>query len=477
MRNSRSQMLSYGLLLAVALALAACGSSTTVSPATQTTGPAPALAEASATARPPTPTPPRITEFPTPVPTSPTFMIPTSVPVTPTPLSSPMPLSPPPIALRLAQQSMDFLTRFTEETSPRVSGTERELAAANLLAAEFEALGYVTELQPFSVDLDSSALIFGSDARAVQSFPLTLSAKGEESALLVDVGKAFTGDMPVDGLQGKIALIQRGNITFEEKVTRVADAGALAAVIYNNEPGLFGGTLLDPGSIPTLSISRESGEDILELMAAGDVEATVMVAVPPLESRNVIAEIPGTAGDGSVVVLGGHYDTIPGVAGANDNGSGIATLMSIASEIADTTYPFTVRFIAFGSEEMGLFGSGFYVASLSSEEQESVIAMLNFDALATGDVVGLLGAFDLSRDMVDYGREVGIPAERRPSLGRGLNSDHAAFQRVGIPIVFFLADDISRIHTPDDTLEFVQPELMGNSAALAIFLLDSLREP
>ena len=51
-----------------------------------------------------------------------------------------------------------------------------------------------------------------------------------------------------------------------------------------------------------------------------------------------------------------------------------------------------------------------------------------------------------------------------------------SFQQEGIPAVFFLADDFSRIHTPEDKLDFVQPELMGNSAALAIALLDSLAE-
>ena len=45
----------------------------------------------------------------------------------------------------------------------------------------------------------------------------------------------------------------------------------------------------------------------------------------------MIADKPGTAGDGRVVVLGGHYDTVPNVPGANDNGSGIATLLTMAT--------------------------------------------------------------------------------------------------------------------------------------------------
>ncbi|MDP6402016.1 MAG: M28 family peptidase, partial [SAR202 cluster bacterium] len=107
------------------------------------------------------------------------------------------------------------------------------------------------------------------------------------------------------------------------------------------------------------------------------------------------------------------------------------------------------------------------------EERGSIIVMLNFDALGSGDVVGVLGDGDLAQSVMTYGQEEGIAVERRFTLG-GSSSDHASFLDAGIPAVFFLADDFSRIHTAEDRLQFVQPELMGNSAALALGLLDIL---
>ena len=68
--------------------------------------------------------------------------------------------------------------------------------------------------------------------------------------------------MPDDGLTGSVALIERGQITFQEKVTRVAKAGAIGAVVFNNVPGGFGGILNDTGPIPVLSITREDGLDL-----------------------------------------------------------------------------------------------------------------------------------------------------------------------------------------------------------------------
>ncbi|MCP4710132.1 MAG: S8 family serine peptidase, partial [Planctomycetes bacterium] len=67
------------------------------------------------------------------------------------------------------------------------------------------------------------------------------------------------GDFPA-AVNGNIALIERGIITFAEKVTNARNAGALAAIIYNNIDGGFLGTLgEDLNWIPTLSMSRENG--------------------------------------------------------------------------------------------------------------------------------------------------------------------------------------------------------------------------
>ena len=381
-----------------------------------------------------------------------------------------------PSSVRVAElgaQAWDFLTAFTQDFSPRESGTAQEKAAADFLAARFESLGYDVNLQSFKVDVASAEVLVGPEGQPFRSIPLTKSGQGSATGLLVDAGRAMDeDDISPTEFGGRIALIERGAITFEEKVQRVTEAGAVAAVIHNDRPRLFGGTLSAEASIPVAALSQESGTAILRLLAEGDVEATVSVTFEQNDSQNVIAEMPGTAADGGIVVLGGHYDTVADVPGANDNGSGIAALVTIAAEVAGESYPFTTRFISFGSEELGLLGSGAYVDSLTEEEREAVIMMLNFDALATGDVVGLLGDLELMGAAVDFGRANGIEVERRFSLSAGTSSDHSRFQRAGIPVVFFHADDFSRIHTAADTLEFVQSELMGGSVALAVHLLE-----
>jgi len=65
---------------------------------------------------------------------------------------------------------------------------------------------------------------------------------------------------------GRIALIKRGILTFEEKVKNAYHAGAIGAIIFNNKPGNFLGTLVNKSDIPAVSISEEEGEYLLDLL-------------------------------------------------------------------------------------------------------------------------------------------------------------------------------------------------------------------
>jgi len=199
----------------------------------------------------------------------------------------------------------------------------------------------------------------------------------------------------------------------------------------------------------------------------------VAVDLAILASRNVIAEKPGT-GEASqdVVILGGHYDTVPGIAGANDNSSGTAVLLALAKLLADRSLDLDIRFVVFGSEELGLLGSRAYLESLSDDGKNDTVAMLNFDALATGGQVTILGSDSLTGLVETLAEERGIAVFRRGGI-TGSSSDHANFARQGIPVLMFTAPDSSRIHTPNDTLEFADPALMEDSIRLALALLGS----
>ncbi len=68
---------------------------------------------------------------------------------------------------------------------------------------------------------------------------------------------------------------------------------------------------------------------------------------------NLVAEVPGATSE--IIVLGAHYDSVPGSPGANDNASGVAALLALARHFAEKPAGRTLRFVAFTNEEPASF--------------------------------------------------------------------------------------------------------------------------
>ena len=438
-------------------------------------------------APPPDVMPPTATAAPTlpPVATALTFAPTPTVSHTPTPLptatATHAPVTPTATPTTLADRVFATLKKLTEEYSPRESATAQELRAALHLRERLSDMGYDTSLQEFSVTVKNAWVELestpGDAPAAPRAIPIELSVHDIAAGPLRYVGRAFAEDVPSEGLEGRVALIERGDITFEEKVKRVADAGAVAAIIFNNEQGLFLGTLANPSSIPAVAVSQEDGRALLGPAERGELSATVSVRDEAAPSRNVIADKRAADGDGRTVIVGAHYDTVANTEGASDNGSGVSAVLAIAEHAAARGYPFGVRIILFGSEEVGLLGSGHYVDDMSAEQIDATIAMLNFDAFGSGSALQVSGddwlTAETARIASDLGAEIGTFSEDEwASLGGA--SDHGPFRLAGVPALFLISDDLSRINSPADEMRHVNPELLGLAAEIGILLLEWL---
>lgn len=87
-------------------------------------------------------------------------------------------------------------------------------------------------------------------------------------------------------LKGKIALIERGEITFTEKAKNAAKAGAIAVIIYNNTKGNFMGNLEERVSIPVASISKELGLKLKKRLETDELITRIQL----IEEKDVIAD-------------------------------------------------------------------------------------------------------------------------------------------------------------------------------------------
>jgi nucleotide-binding universal stress UspA family protein len=104
---------------------------------------------------------------------------------------------------------------------------------------------------------------------------------------------------------------------------------------------------------------------------------------------NLIVEFPGSTRADEIVVIGAHYDTVPGTPGADDNASGVAGLLALARRFAGSHPQRTLRFVAFVNEEPPWFKSeqmgSWQYASRCHERGERIVAMLCLEMLGYYD--------------------------------------------------------------------------------------------
>ena len=105
-------------------------------------------------------------------------------------------------------------------------------------------------------------------------------------------------------------------------------------------------------------------------------------------SQNVVLTIPGQSE--RTIIVGAHYDSPP-YASASDNASGTALLMESAQRMMELENYYTIVYVFFGAEEVGLIGAYYYIESLTARERDNIVMMVNADVLIEGPYI-LYGA-------------------------------------------------------------------------------------
>jgi hypothetical protein len=172
-------------------------------------------------------------------------------------------------------------------------------------------------------------------------------------------------------------------------------------------------------------------------------------------------------------MIGGHYDSVPGAPGANDDGTGIAAVLELARVLSNYSWPLDVYFCAWNSEEIGLLGSS-EVAAIFEDEGLDILVYYNIDMLLVENDKApvderVLMAYN-SNPLIEYQRShFFADLTRMMSNNLGLNlikpepsskfpywpqSDHASFIRRGYPNVLFAFESGSQLddayHRPSD---------------------------
>ena len=101
-------------------------------------------------------------------------------------------------------------------------------------------------------------------------------------------------------------------------------------------------------------------------------------------SQNVVLTIPGRSSQ--TIIVGAHYDTVP-YPGASDNASGVALLLESAQRMLEIDNYYTIVYVFFGAEEVGLIGAYFFYHLLSPAQRDNIVLMVNADVLIEGPYI------------------------------------------------------------------------------------------
>ena len=216
--------------------------------------------------------------------------------------------------------------------------------------------------------------------------------------------------------------------------------------------------------------------------------------------RNIVSEKRGTVFPERTILVGAHYDTVPGSPGADDNASAVAVLLEVARRFQKISLESTVKFIAFTLEEAGFLGSIHY-AQRAKEEGEKVLGMISLEMVGfthgtqsyppylnpkhypnVGDFIAIIGneeSQSLLEDVVRSFRKHSprLPIESLLVPGNGEEteemrlSDNSSFWDRGFPAVMITDTAFLRnpnYHLPSDTIETLDFEFM-RKVALGVY--------
>jgi aminopeptidase YwaD len=164
--------------------------------------------------------------------------------------------------------------------------------------------------------------------------------------------------------------------------------------------------------------------------------------------------------------------------GADDNASGVATVLMLADYYAQHKPEVNLAFVLFGAEEQGLQGSKDFVENMPFEK-EKIKTMLNFDMVGRvkDSVMSLIGTTTAKeyQDVISSCEDVPLKLKLREGGYSG--SDQAMFYAEKIPVLFFFAGIHDDYHTPDDDVDLINFQGIKMLADFCVDLLDTLFLP
>ncbi|WP_154657229.1 M28 family metallopeptidase [Hugenholtzia roseola] len=374
--------------------------------------------------------------------------------------------------------------------------------AADYISAEFEKIGLekfgTTYFQNFTISvntfskkkiqLQKEKLIVGKDYLVN---PISISGKGKGEIYYLDSAQmTFL-------LKDKTAQTQFLNQNLSKKIVAypanfygkvVEHAPEILRHFYTSKAVLsienkLTATLSPEGFAPaTFQVSKKIFDSLYQIEKEKGKKVTAKFqlqhqTLPQYPTQNVLGYVKGKKNPQQWLVFSAHYDHLGRVspehyfAGANDNASGVAMLLELAAYFKANPADYSVAFIAFGAEEIGLKGSLYYVQNPYFPLKQ-IKFLMNLDLLGTGDTGATVVNATIFEKEFALLQEINREKQFLPQIlsrGEAPNSDHYFFFRAGVPCFFiYLTGGIQAYHDIYDRPETLPLTRFEETFALLI---------
>ena len=210
----------------------------------------------------------------------------------------------------------------------------------------------------------------------------------------------------------------------------------------------------------------------LDTLETGSIQRFPVAAKGAGEGANVVALVRGRTRPGRIILVTAHYDHLgvqQGVVynGADDNASGTAAIMAVATWFRKNPPDNTVMFVALDGEEEGLLGAAAFVRD-SVVAADSVIVDVNLDMVSRSTRRELFAVGPKRYpSLLPYLAMTACSAQLVLMLGHDkgwsgsedwtMQSDQGAFEEAGIPFIYFGVEDHADYHRPTDDVSRIDP--------------------
>ncbi len=204
-------------------------------------------------------------------------------------------------------------------------------------------------------------------------------------------------------------------------------------------------------------------------------------------SNNVEATINGTdESSDDIYIVCGHYDTVTGSPGADDDGSGTVAVIIAAYVMSQYQFNHTIKFVAFSGEEQGLLGSEIYAQQAAAQGWD-IIGVLNCDmisyAITTVHGNNLIVYENTASEWL-YSYTFSVNAQYSEFIqltlqhgGSTWGSDHNSFWDAGYDALFYFEYEMTPYyHSPQDTIQNINATYAVKNVRLVLATLAELAE-